>query len=121
MRNYKDLVITFLSKGPEAVTEAVQAGMVTGIVAARALTHLRKSDPSKVDALQQAITDGGLLPPGSKDRGRSAPVVGECRKYSAQQLSGGDAFIRLPLGALGVKKGAKVSVSFEDGRLVVTR
>jgi hypothetical protein len=47
-------------------------------------------------------------------RGRGVPVAGETRSYKTQQVgTDGDPFIRLPISALGVKKGDVVTVEFK--------
>ena len=49
------------------------------------------------------------------------PNIGEERKYRAQQIKTGGAFLRLPLTPLGVKKGGSVRVRFESDRIVVVK
>jgi hypothetical protein len=52
-------------------------------------------------------------------RGRGIPVEGATRSYKAQQLQSADPFIRLPVSALGAKKGQVVTVSFRSGVIEV--
>lgn len=53
-------------------------------------------------------------------KGRKPAKAGDLRPYSVQKVGeDGDCFIRLPLGTLGVRKGDKVNVAFEDGEIRV--
>lgn len=52
-------------------------------------------------------------------RGRGIPQEGNTRSYKAQQLGEADPFIRLPVSALGAKKGQAVTVSFRSGVIEV--
>lgn len=56
---------------------------------------------------------------GNGVKGRKAPIVGETRGYSAQQIGeDGDLFIRLPLNSLpGCSKGDKVNVTFNGASI----
>jgi hypothetical protein len=53
-------------------------------------------------------------------RGRPAAKVGDSRSYKVQQVNDMDPFIRLPVSLLGLAKGATATVTFHDGRIVVT-
>jgi hypothetical protein len=53
-------------------------------------------------------------------RGRPAAKVGDARSYKVQQVNDMDPFIRLPVSLLGLAKGATATVTFHDGRIVVT-
>jgi len=54
-------------------------------------------------------------------RGRPAVAVGATREYSVQEVGETGAFVRLPVGVLGLIKGDTVTVSFDDGVITVTR
>ena len=53
-------------------------------------------------------------------RGRPAAKVGDSRQYKVQKVGEMDEFIRLPVSLLGLPKGATATVTFHDGRIVVT-
>jgi hypothetical protein len=53
-------------------------------------------------------------------RGRPAAKVGDTRAYKVQQVGETDPFIRLPVSLLGLAKGTTASVTFENGRIVVS-
>jgi hypothetical protein len=53
-------------------------------------------------------------------RGRPAAKVGDVRAYKVQQVGETDPFIRLPVSLLGLAKGATASVTFADGKIIVT-
>lgn len=53
-------------------------------------------------------------------RGRPPAKVGDSRSYKVQQVNDIDPFIRLPVSLLGLAKGATATVTFHDGRIVVT-
>jgi hypothetical protein len=53
-------------------------------------------------------------------RGRPAAKVGDRRAYKVQQVGEMDPFIRLPVSLLGLAKGSTATVTFENGRIVVT-
>ena len=53
-------------------------------------------------------------------RGRPAAKVGDSRAYKVQQVGEMDPFIRLPVSLLGLVKGSAATVTFENGRIIVT-
>ena len=53
-------------------------------------------------------------------RGRPAAKVGDSRAYKVQQVGEMDPFIRLPVSLLELAKGQSATVTFEDGRIIVT-
>jgi hypothetical protein len=53
-------------------------------------------------------------------RGRPAAKVGDSRAYKVQQVGEMDPFIRLPVSLLGLAKGSTATVTFENGRIIVT-
>jgi hypothetical protein len=62
-----------------------------------------------------------LFPASTGTRGRKGATVGESRDYSVQEVGETGAFVRLPVGLLGLCKGDTVTVTFEDNRIVVSR
>lgn len=114
--SFKDIQIAYLANGVSAVEALLKDGKASKMAVRKALTALRESGANA------AALDGFVaahMPKGS--RGRAAAVAGSERSYRAQQLAKGSAFLRLPLEALGVKKGGLVAVRFESDRVVVTR
>lgn len=58
---------------------------------------------------------------GTGTRGRKPATVGATREYTVQEVGETGAFVRLPVGLLGLVKGDKVSVTFDDGVISVVR
>lgn len=58
---------------------------------------------------------------GNGRRGRPAVAVGARREYSVQEVGETGAFVRLPVGVLGLIKGDTVTVTFDEGVITVTR
>lgn len=114
--SFKDVQIAYLLDGISGVEKLVSNRKSAGAVIRRALRELKQQGRS-VDALEAYVGEKF----GSGGRGRSMPDVGEERKYKAQQIKTGGAFLRLPLTPLGVKKGGSVRVRFESDRIVVTK
>lgn len=56
---------------------------------------------------------------GTGARGRKPVTVGATREYTVQEVGETGAFVRLPVGLLGLVKGDKVSVTFDDGVISV--
>jgi hypothetical protein len=54
-------------------------------------------------------------------RGRPAVAVGASREYTVQEVGETGAFVRLPVGLLGLMKGDKVSVTFDECGITVVR
>ena len=114
--SFKDIQIAFLLDGISGVEKLIAGRKSAGVVLRKALRDLKDQGRS-VEALQ-AYVDAHFS---SSGRGRSMPSIGEERKYKAQQIKTGGAFLRLPLHPLGVKKGGSVRVRFETDRIVVTK
>ncbi|MEM7494561.1 MAG: hypothetical protein AAF471_00135 [Myxococcota bacterium] len=112
--SFKDCQIAYLLEGVTGLKRLVQGRKNAGPILRRTLKELREAG-RKTDALEKFIAE--TYPAGT--RGRSSPMVWQKRRYKAQQLSEGDAFLRLPLGPLGTLKGDLVTVSFEPNRIVV--
>jgi hypothetical protein len=114
--SYKDAQIAYLSDGIGALERLVRERKVSRAA-------LRKA----VDALREAGAASGPLDQfvsthlGTGRRGRAAPQVGSERTYRAQQLEQGSPFLRLPLDALNIRKGASVTVRFERDRIIISK
>ncbi len=114
--SYKDLQIVYLSDGVGAVEKLLKDGKVSRAAVRKALEALREQG-----AAAATLDDFVKANIGQGRRGRTAPLVGTDRTYRAQKLSTGSPFLRLPLEALGVKKGGLVTVKFDRDRLVITK
>lgn len=114
--SYKDLQIAYLSDGVNAVDKLMKEGKVSKGAVRKALDALRQQGAAAAN-----LDDFVKTHIGEGRRGRSAPLVGSDRTYRAQKLNTGSPFLRLPLEALGVKKGGLVTVRFERDRIVVTK
>ncbi len=112
--SFKDCQIAYLLEGVTGLKRLVLGRKNAGPILRRTLRELQEAG-RKTDSLEKFIADN--YPAGT--RGRSSPMVWQKRRYKAQQLTEGDAFLRLPLGPLGTIKGDLVTVSFEPSRIVV--
>ncbi|MEM7588690.1 MAG: hypothetical protein AAF320_00775 [Myxococcota bacterium] len=112
--SFKDCQIVYLLEGIPGIKKLVHGRKNAGPVLRRTLKELKEAG-RKTDALEKFVAES--YPTGT--RGRSSPTVWQKRQYKAQQLTEGDAFLRLPLGPLGAHKGDFVEVLFEPNRIVV--
>jgi hypothetical protein len=78
-----------------------------------AAVELLATQPETAAALS-ALADA-LAPESSGERGRPAAKVGESRTYRVQEVNDSGAFIRLPVGLLGLAKGGVATVTFDNG------
>jgi hypothetical protein len=114
--SYKDIQIIYLSEGVSAVDKLMKEGRVSRGAVRKALDALRQAGASAA-----TLDDFVKTHIGQGRRGRSAPLVGTERTYRAQKLETGSPFLRLPLEALGVKKGGIVTVRFDRDRIIVSK
>ena len=114
--SFKDIQIQYLLDGISGVEKLLQGRKNPGAILRRALRVLKEQGRA-VDALESYVEEKF----GAGGRGRSMPSVGEERRYKAQQIKTGGAFLRLPLAPLGVKKSGLVRVRFEADRVVVMK
>ncbi len=115
--SYKDVQIAYLADGVSAVEKLLKDGKTSRAAVRKALEALRQQGAAAAtldDFVKTHIGSSGR-------RGRSAPLVGSDRTYRAQKLETGSPFVRLPLDALGVKKGGLVTVRFERDRIIVSK
>ena len=101
--------------------EAVQrlhdsAGIVAGTF--DKAVELLAASPENADALAD-LRDTLFASEGSGARGRPAVAIGQSRTYRVQEVGETGAFIRLPVGLLGLAKGQSANVHFEDGKITV--
>ena len=66
---------------------------------------------SALEALRSELFGEG----GTGERGRPAAKIGESRTYRVQEVNDSGAFIRLPVGLLGLAKGGTATVTFDNG------
>ena len=116
--SYKDVEVAFFAHGVDAVKALIENKKVTVTMAQRAVDDLTKIAPNSVGPLKAFLE--AFAPAKPTRQGRDAPTVGTERDYSTQNLGQG-SFMRLPLETLGALKGEKVTVRFEDGRLIVVK
>ena len=109
--------IAYLADGVSAVEKLLREGKTSRAAIRKALEALRQQGAAAATLDDFVKTQIGT----SSRRGRSAPLVGSDRTYRAQKLETGSAFVRLPLDALGVKKGGLVTVRFERDRIIVSK
>lgn len=115
--SYKDVQIAYLADGVSAVEKLLNDERTSRAAVRKALDALRQQGAAAAtldDFVKSHLGQGGR-------RGRTAPLIGTDRTYRAQKLETGSPFVRLPLEALGVKKGGLVTVRFERDRIIVTK
>lgn len=109
----KDVQLAYLLDGVGAVAKLAPA-KASVRKAIKAIDALGRN----TDALKAWATE--TFGQESEHRGRPSPKAGESRTYKVQEVKGA-RFLRLPLEALGVRKGSPVSVAFESGQITVKR
>ena len=114
--SYKDIQIHYLADGVSAVEKLLNEGRASRAAIRKALDALRQQG-----AAAATLDDFVKTHIGQGRRGRTAPLVGTDRTYRAQKLATGSPFVRLPLEAIGVKKGGLVTVLFERDRIIVSK
>ena len=77
----------------------------------RSLLDGQPEDQKALEALRSELFGEG----GSGERGRPAAKLGESRTYRVQEVNDSGAFIRLPVGLLGLAKGGTATVTFDNG------
>lgn len=109
MATYKDVLISLLVDGVDAVKQSFDEGRYSKALIRRAADSLleRDADPNEETLEFLEWADDATKP---CVRGRAKPLPGERRTYKVQDISDGDPFIRLPVSNLGVKKGDAVEV-----------
>lgn len=144
--SFKDIVMAVTLEGEQGATNLRNAGKLAKRPLQGAIKYLQERNSSHEAGILAGILEE-MFPGGSTgDRGRDAPKVGESRIYKAQQTFDGrevkrvkpegakksvvtvikegtpkgSAWLRLPLGSLGVEHGQKVKVDFNDGSIIVT-
>ena len=109
-----------LSEGVAAVTRLHNSpGSEIAAATFDSAVDLLASQPEVAASLAAIRSD--LLGDGEPGaRGRPAAKVGDSRAYKVQQVGEMDPFIRLPVSLLELAKGQSATVTFEDGRIIVT-
>lgn len=112
-----DLLIGVLSKNTlEERVAVITALSPSKSVVRKAAIELRTNDDICGALEAYAATQGYSI---FARRGRYSPRVGETRVYNVQRVKDDATFIRLPLSSLGVDRGNKVRVDFENGAVIV--
>jgi hypothetical protein len=110
-------MLMLVGGGVEAVTRLHEtAGIVAGTF--DKAVELLAASPENADALAD-LRDSLFASEGSGARGRPAVTIGQTRSYRVQEVGETGAFIRLPVGLLGLQKGQTATVSFENGKITV--
>lgn len=123
MLNYQALSLIVLTQGHEAARAALSADNVANPhnIAMRAAVNLQTmgAKPEVLATINSLVRE---FEPDNETggRGRVALSVGMVREYRAQAVEGSDAFIRLPVGVLGIRKGENALVTVEKGLIKVT-
>lgn len=105
----KDVLLAYTLRGVEGLN-ALPLGKKAHLLR-KAIAFCRaEGNETVASALVEYANKKGLVVwPG---RGRNIPAEGSTRSYKAQQLKGGDPFVRVSVSALGVRKGQAVTVRF---------
>lgn len=112
----QDVALAFLMGGIGAVQKLHTEKGFTAATLDNAIETMTEGgqDTAKLVELR-----GKLFTKSTGSRGRKAATVGDSRNYSVQEVGETGAFVRLPVGLLGLVKGDEVRVTFLDGRIVV--
>lgn len=112
----QDVALSFLMGGVAAVEKLHTDKGFTAATLDNAIETMNEGgqDTAKLVALRDK-----LFQKSTGSRGRKAAQIGESRVYSVQEVGETGAFVRLPVGLLGLAKGDDVRVTFLDGRIVV--
>jgi len=112
----QDVALAFLMGGIGAVQKLHTDKGFTAATLDNAIETMTEGgqDTAKLVELR-----GKLFTKSTGSRGRKAATVGDSRNYSVQEVGETGAFVRLPVGLLGLVKGDEVRVTFLDGRIVV--
>lgn len=114
--SYKDIQIIYLSHGIEAISKIHKTGEVSALAFQHAFDQLKATGKAIVPFRKWIIKN---LP--AKRRGKKPPLSGLERIYRAQKIRNNTPFLRLPLDCLQIKKGQRISVVFEDNRIIVKK
>jgi hypothetical protein len=114
----QDVALSFLMGGTGAVLKLHNEKGFTAATLDNAIETVKAGgqDTSSLVSLRDQ-----LFTKSTGSRGRKGATVGESRDYSVQEVGETGAFVRLPVGLLGLCKGDTVTVTFEDNRIVVSR
>ena len=112
--NFKDVQICYILEGIEGVSNLTPLPGKPTLI--QAINGLNDKGMDVNDLIDFTATNY----PGGGGRGRASITIGESRTYKVQAVKDGSVFLRLPLSTLNVEKGDTVSVSFDDGKVVVT-
>jgi hypothetical protein len=112
----QDVALAFLMGGIGAVQKLHTDKGFTAATLDNAIETMTEGgqDTAKLVELR-----GKLFTKSTGSRGRKAATVGDSRNYSVQEVGETGAFVRLPVGLLGLVKGDEVRVTFLEGRIVV--
>jgi len=112
------VIVEVMMNGVGVIEKLIEANRVSIEIVRKANRLLKEKYPQKADLLDGWLAKHYPVTPGG--RGRTNPVVGDTRSYSAQQLKGqGETFLRLNLATLEVAKGESVDVTFHKGFTIV--
>lgn len=117
MKKYNKTQITheFLTGGTNAVEGLIVSGRASKrscVCALKELSQKYNVSQEAVLAFKQVLISAGYI--------KNEKGVGDIGRYKVSTVGGPLVFARVPVNHLGVEAGDYVSVSFEQGRAVVT-
>lgn len=112
----KDVLLAYTLRGAAGLDALPLASKSHLLRKAIAFCRVEGNEEVAAALVEHANKRGLVVWPG---RGRGVPSEGATRSYKAQQIKGMDPFIRLPVAALGAKKGQVVTVAFRLGVIEV--
>lgn len=112
----QDVALSFLMGGVAAVEKLHNEKGFTAATLDSAIETMRDGGQNVADLL---LLREKKFAKATGQRGRKAAQIGDSRVYSVQEVGETGAFVRLPVGLLGLAKGDDVRVTFLDGRIVV--
>ena len=114
--SFKDMVMAYGLGGLKDVLEHAEKGNVSKSVHRQAIKVLKDKNKNPADYEEWYKKTY----PFSPSTGRTPPIDGEVRLYSAQQAKKAGPFLRLPLDLLGVEKQSKIKVTFDKNEIRVS-
>ena len=117
---HKDLMITYLIEGPDALNPMLTDHTDPVGVLERMIGGLQSKNLDAGDLIILRDHFAEIRQVGSP--GRKSPETGDTRVYTVQQPGeDGDLFVRIPLGTLDVKRGEKVLAEFGETGILIRK
>lgn len=122
MINHKDIKLAFFMHKLQGVQELCEQGNPSANVVRNACADLEAEGVPGVSKLRKWVDEN--YPETEKGHSRTKVELGDTRSYRAQTKGKDieeDPFVRVPVELLGIAKGQKAAVTFEEDKIVIRR